>query len=164
MIFSEDVIKSLQGKMAIGHVRYSTTGSSLLSNAQPLVVHFQKGMLALAHNGNLTNFLELREELSNTGAVFQTTIDSEVILNLVARYYRHSLEDAIIKTMIDIRGAYALLIMAENKVIGVRDPYGIRPLCIGVLDGVTVFASRAVPGYNGAEFVRDVQPGVLVTL
>lgn len=164
-VFSEGVIKSLQGKMAIGHVRYSTTGSSLLSNAQPLVVHFQKGMLALAHNGNLTNALELREELSNTGAVFQTTIDSEVILNLIARYYRHSLEDAIMKTMIDIRGAYALLVMAENKVIGVRDPYGIRPLCIGILDGRYCFASESSAlDTIGAEFVRDVQPGELVTL
>lgn len=164
-IFSNDIISRLKGKMAIGHVRYSTTGSSLLANAQPLVVYFQKGMMALAHNGNLTNAVELREELGSQGTVFQTTIDSEVILNMIARYRRYSLEDAVIKTMIDLKGAYSLLIMAEDKIIGVRDPHGVRPLCIGRLNGRYCFASESCAlDTIGAEFVRDVQPGEVVTI
>lgn len=164
-IFSQDNLNSLQGKMAIGHVRYSTTGSSLLANAQPLVVHFQKGMMALAHNGNLTNAIEIRQELSCQGTVFQTTVDSEVILNMIARYRRHNLEDAIIKTMIDLQGGYALLIMAEDKIVGVRDPYGLRPLCIGSLGGRYCFASESCAlDTIGAEFVRDVEPGEVVTI
>lgn len=164
-VFSHDNLSELKGKMAIGHVRYSTTGSSLLANAQPLVVYFQKGMMALAHNGNLTNTAELREELGSKGTVFQTTIDSEVILNLIARYRRHCLEDAVIKTMIDIQGAYSILIMAEDKIIGVRDPRGIRPLCIGRLGERYCIASESSAlDTIGAEFVRDVEPGELVTI
>jgi len=164
-VFSPDLLAGLQGKMAIGHVRYSTTGSSLLSNAQPLVVHFQNGMMALAHNGNLTNAVEIRQELGSQGTVFQTTIDSEVILNMIARYRRHSLEDAIIKTMIDIKGAYALLIMAEDKIVGARDPHGLRPLCIGRLGERYCFASESCAlDTIGAEFVRDVKPGEVVTI
>lgn len=164
-VFSPERLQCLQGRMAIGHVRYSTTGSSFLANAQPLVVYFQNGMMALAHNGNLTNARELREALGNQGTVFQTTIDSEVILNMIARYRRHSLEDAIIKTMIDLKGAYSLLIMAEDKIIGVRDPHGVRPLCIGRLGERYCFASESSAlDTIGAEFVRDVEPGELVTL
>lgn len=164
-VFSDETIEKFQGKMAIGHVRYSTTGSSLLANAQPLVVYFQKGMMALAHNGNLTNALELREELGSQGTVFQTTIDSEVILNMIARYRRYSLEDAVIKTMIDLKGAYALLIMAEDKIIGVRDPHGVRPLCIGKLGNRYCFASEGCAlDTIGADFVRDVEPGEVVTI
>ncbi|UWG96185.1 amidophosphoribosyltransferase [Dehalobacter sp. DCM] len=164
-VFSPDTLTELQGKMAIGHVRYSTTGSSLLSNAQPLVVHFQKGMMALAHNGNLTNAVEIRQELGSQGTVFQTTIDSEVILNMIARYRLYSLEDAIIKAMIDLKGAYALLIMAEDKIIGARDPHGLRPLCIGRLGERYCFASESCAlDTIGAEFVRDVAPGELVTI
>lgn len=164
-VFSPDSLMTLQGKMAIGHVRYSTTGSSLLSNAQPLVVHFQKGMMALAHNGNLTNAVEIRQELGSQGTVFQTTIDSEVILNMIARYRLYSLEDAIIKAMIDLKGAYALLIMAEDKIIGARDPHGLRPLCIGRLGESFCFASESCAlDTIGAEFVRDVAPGELVTI
>jgi len=164
-VFSSEVLNDLQGKMAIGHVRYSTTGSSLLANAQPLVVHFQKGMMALAHNGNLTNAVELRAELCNQGTLFQTTIDSEVILNMIARNYRKCLEDAVIKSMIDLNGAYALLIMAEDRIIGVRDPYGIRPLCIGRLGERYCIASESCAlDTVGAKFVRDVQPGEVVTI
>lgn len=164
-VFSPEAINAFQADMAIGHVRYSTTGSSLLANAQPLTAYFQKGMMALAHNGNLTNAGELRGELGNQGAVFQTTIDSEVILNMIARYYRHCLEDALIKTMIDLKGAYAILVMAEDKIIGVRDPNGIRPLCIGRLGERYCFASESCAlDTVGAEFVRDVEPGELVTI
>ncbi|TGE33678.1 amidophosphoribosyltransferase [Desulfosporosinus sp. Sb-LF] len=164
-VFSDQDVKGLKGKMAIGHVRYSTTGSSLLANAQPLVVHYQKGMMALAHNGNLTNALEIREELGKNGAVFQTTIDSEVIINLVARYRRDSLEDALVKTMMDLRGAYALVILAEDKLFGIRDPHGFRPLCIGLIGGRYCLASESCAlDTIGAEFVRDVEPGEIVVI
>lgn len=164
-VFSDRDLKSLRGKMAIGHVRYSTTGSSLLANAQPLVVHYQEGMMSLAHNGNLTNALELREELGKNGAVFQTTVDSEVIINLVTRYRRDSLEDALVKTMMDLRGAYALVILAENKLFGIRDPHGLRPLCIGKIGERYCLASESCAlDTIGAEFVRDVQPGEIVVI
>ena len=164
-VFSDCIVESLKGKMAIGHVRYSTTGSSLVANAQPLVVHYQKGMMALAHNGNLTNAIELREELGKNGAVFQTTIDSEVIINLITRYRRESLEDAIVKTMMDLRGAYALVIMAEDKLFGLRDPHGVRPLCIGRMEDRYCLASESCAlDTIGAEFVRDVEPGEIVVI
>lgn len=164
-VFSERILNELSGKMAIGHVRYSTTGSSLVANAQPLVVHYQKGMMALAHNGNLANAAELREELVKDGAVFQTTVDTEVIINLIARYFRGCLEDALVKTMLDLRGAYALVILGENKLIGVRDPYGVRPLCIGQVGGRYCLASESCAlDTIGAEFVRDVVPGEIITI
>lgn len=164
-VFSDSIVEGLKGKMAIGHVRYSTTGSSLLANAQPLVVHYQKGMMALAHNGNLTNASDLREELGKNGAVFQTTVDSEVIINLITRYRRESLEDALVKTMMDLRGAYALVILAENKLFGIRDPQGVRPLCIGKLGNRYCLASESCAlDTIGAEFVRDVEPGEIVII
>ena len=162
-VFSDHVVDCLKGKMAIGHVRYSPKGSKLLANAQPLVVHYQKGMMALAHNGSLTNALELREELGKNGAVFQTTIDSEVMINLITRYRRESLEDALLKTMMDLRGAYALVILAEDKLIGLRDPHGVRPLCIGRIgDGYCLASESCALDTIGAEFVRDVEPGEIV--
>ncbi|EGW39385.1 amidophosphoribosyltransferase [Desulfosporosinus sp. OT] len=164
-VFSDRVVEGLKGKMAIGHVRYSTTGSSLLANAQPLVVHYQKGMMALAHNGNLTNAADLREELGKNGAVFQTTIDSEVIINLITRYRRESLEDALVKTMLDLRGAYALVILAEDKLFGLRDPHGVRPLCIGRMGDRYCLASESCAlDTIGAEFIRDVEPGEIVVI
>ena len=164
-VFSDCIVESLKGKMAIGHVRYSTTGSSLLANAQPLVVHYQKGMMALAHNGNLTNAAELREELGKNGAVFQTTVDSEVVINLITRYRRDSLEDALVKTMMDLRGAYALVILAEDKLFGLRDPHGVRPLCIGRIEDRYCLASESCAlDTIGAEFVRDVEPGEIVVI
>lgn len=164
-VFSDSIVEGLKGKMAIGHVRYSTTGSSLLANAQPLVLHYQKGMMALAHNGNLTNALELREELGKNGAVFQTTIDSEVIINLITRYRRDSLEDALVKTMMDLRGAYALVILAEDKLFGIRDPHGVRPLCIGLMGDHYCLASESCAlDTVGAVFVRDVEPGEIIVI
>lgn len=164
-VFSDRIIDSLKGKMAIGHVRYSTTGSSLLANAQPLVVHYQKGMMALAHNGNLSNAAELREELGKNGAVFQTTVDSEVIINMITRYRRESLEDALVKTMMDLKGAYALVILAEDKLFGIRDPHGVRPLCIGRLGKNYCLASESCAlDTIGAAFIRDVEPGEIVVI
>lgn len=158
-------IESLAGNIAIGHVRYSTTGGSALMNAQPLVFHYLKGMVALAHNGNLTNTVELKKRLETYGSVFQTTTDTEVIANLMARYSQDSMEDALAKSMIDAKGAYALIIMTEKQMIGLRDGMGIRPLCIGRLNGDYVLASEsAALDTVGAEFIRDVNPGEMVVI
>ena len=158
-------IDDLPGNIAVGHVRYSTTGGSALVNAQPLVFHYLNGMLALAHNGNLTNTVELRKRLATYGSVIQTTTDTEVIANLLARYSQDTLEDGLAKCMIDIKGAFALIIMTEDRLVGVRDQMGIRPLCIGDLDGDYVLASEsAALDTVGAKFVRDVKPGEIVVI
>lgn len=158
-------IDQLRGNIAIGHVRYSTTGGSGLVNAQPLVFHYLKGIVALAHNGNLTNTVELKKRLETYGSVFQTTTDTEIIANLMARYSQDSLEDALAKAMIDVRGAFALLIMTEDRLVGVRDKMGIRPLCIGKLGGDYILASEsAALDTVGAELIRDVNPGEIVVI
>lgn len=163
--FSPEIIDKLRGHIAIGHVRYSTTGSSLLVNAQPLVFRYLNGMLALAHNGNLVNAGELRTRLATFGSVFQTTTDTEIIVNLLARYGQDSMEDALVKSMIDIKGAYALVLMNEHKLVGVRDPLGIRPLCLGSLGGNYVLASESCAlDTVGAEFVRDIKPGEIIVI
>lgn len=164
-VFSEEVLTRLTGNMAVGHVRYSTTGSSLVVNAQPLVCYYGKGMLALAHNGNLTNVAELRGSLASNGSVFQTTNDSEVIMNLIAKYSQTGIEDAILKCMVDIRGSYSLVVMTEDKLIGVRDPYGVRPLCLGKMGDAYVLASETCAlDTIGAEMIRDVEPGEIVVI
>jgi len=164
-VFSPEILDRLTGRAAIGHVRYSTTGSSLLANAQPLVFRYLKGMLALAHNGNLVNAGELRQRLATFGSVFQSTTDTEVIANLLARYGQDSLEDALVKSMIDLKGAYALVIITEDKLVGVRDPLGIRPLCLGVIGDSYVLASESCAfDTMGAEFLRDIEPGEIVVI
>lgn len=164
-VFSPEIIEKLPGHMALGHVRYSTTGSSSVVNAQPLVFRYLKGMIGLAHNGNLVNAGELRTRLATNGSVFQTTTDTEVIVNLLARYGQDRLEDALVKCMIDIKGAYSLIIMTENSLIGVRDPFGIRPLCLGQLNGNYVLASESCAlDTIGAVKLRDVEPGEIVLL
>lgn len=164
-VFKEHHLDSLTGCMAIGHVRYSTTGASLAINAQPLVFRYAKGMLAVAHNGNLTNARELRTALANTGSIFQSTIDTEVLVNLIARYCGNSIEEAIMKLMIDVKGSYSLVVMSEDKLIGVRDPYGNRPLCLGRLEEAYVIASETCAlDTVGAEFIRDIEPGEIVVV
>ncbi|MDT3699313.1 MAG: amidophosphoribosyltransferase [Thermincola sp.] len=164
-VFAEDVLARMKGSMAIGHVRYSTTGSSLVVNAQPLVAYYAKGMIALAHNGNLTNIAELRSTLTSGGSVFQTTNDSEAIVNLIARYGQSKIEDALLKCMVDIKGAYSLVVMTEDKLIGVRDPLGMRPLCLGKLGDAYVLASESCAlDTVGAELIRDVEPGEIVII
>ena len=151
--------------IAIGHVRYSTTGSSLLMNTQPLIANYSGGKLSLAHNGNLTNAAEVRHKLEESGSVFQTSIDTEVILNLIARSRAGSIEERIVESLKQVKGAYCLTIMTENKLIGARDPQGFRPLCIGKLEDGWVLSSETC-GLDviGAEFVRDVAPGEIVTI
>lgn len=165
-VFSEDILKKLTGSMAIGHVRYSTTGSSLALNAQPLVCRYLQGSVALAHNGNLTNANELGEKLANNGSVFQSSIDSELIVNLIARYGQNSIEESLMKAMIDIKGSYSLVVMTEEKLIGVRDPFGNRPLCIGKLgqEGYVLASESCALDTIGAEFLRDVEPGEIVII
>ncbi|MDD2620363.1 MAG: amidophosphoribosyltransferase [Syntrophomonadaceae bacterium] len=158
-------LKELKGNIAIGHVRYSTTGGSSLVNTQPLVFHYLNGMVGLAHNGNLVNTVELRKRLATYGSVFQTTTDTEVVANLLARYSQDVMEDALAKCMIDMKGAFALVIMTEDRLVGVRDQMGIRPLCLGSLNGSYVLASESSAlDTVGARFVRDVNPGEIVVI
>ncbi len=152
--------------IAIGHVRYSTTGSSLLANTQPLLVNYAGGRIALAHNGNLTNAAAIRHEMEQSGTIFQTSIDSEVIVNLIARSRAEHLEDRIIESLRRIKGAYTLTIMTEDKLIGARDPQGFRPLCIGrTPEGGWIISSETcgIDVVDG-EFVRDVAPGEMVVI
>lgn len=166
-VFTQERLESLKGNIGVGHVRYSTTGSSMRENAQPLVINYVKGTLGLAHNGNLINAVELKQELSNTGAIFQTTIDSEVIAYLVARerLNAHSVESAVKNAMIKIKGAYSLIVMSPRKLIGARDPFGFKPLSIGKRDNAYFLSSETCAlDTIGAEFVRDVLPGEIVTI
>ena len=134
-IFSEEILSRLPGHIAIGHVRYSTTGSSELKNAQPLVVDFESGSISIAHNGNLVNAHELKRELEVSGSIFQSSMDTEVIVHLIARSRKERIEDRIVDALNQVRGAYSLLFMTRDKLIGVRDPHGIRPLALGKMKG-----------------------------
>ncbi len=166
-VFTPDVIESLHGNIGVGHVRYSTAGSSTRENAQPLVLNYVKGTLAMAHNGNLVNAPELRHELEYTGAIFQTTIDSEVIAYHIARarIKTPTVELAVAEAMKKLKGAYSLVIMSPRKLIGARDPFGFKPLCIGKRDNAYILASETCALETiGAEFVRDVEPGEIVTI
>jgi len=164
-VFSQGSLDQMPGHIAIGHVRYSTTGSSQPINAQPLVFRYARGTLGLAHNGNITNIWELRSQLTSTGSVFQSSTDSEVIVNLIARYSQNALEEALAKCMIDVKGAYSLLIITEDSLIAVRDPYGFRPLCLGKLgDGYVVASESCALDTVGAQKVRDIKPGEIVII
>lgn len=165
-VLGEQQLNSLEGHLAIGHVRYSTTGSSLPINAQPLMFRYAGGMIGLGHNGNLTNAAELRNRLAYAGAIFQSTTDSEIIVHMIARYYQTSLVNAIIKCMVSLEGAYSLVILTENQIIAVRDPYGFRPLCIGVFDGggYVVASESCALDTVGAKLLRDVNPGEIVII
>lgn len=165
--FTAERLEKLKGNIGVGHVRYSTAGSSTRENAQPLVLNYVKGTLGLAHNGNLINAQELRRELAYSGAIFQTTIDSEVIAYYIARERLNSgsVEEAAGRVMERIKGAYSLVIMSPRKLIGVRDPFGFRPLCIGRRDNTYLLSSESCAlDTVGAEFVRDVLPGEIVTI
>lgn len=164
-VFSKENIDDLEGNVGIGHVRYSTIGNSDACNAQPFVANFSSGYMALAHNGNLINALELRKELEDEGRILQTTSDSEIILHLIAKYYRNGLVESLVKTIEKIKGSYALVILMEDKLIGIRDKNGIRPLCIGVKDGNYYLSSESCAlDVIGAELIRDVEPGEIVII
>ncbi len=165
--FTEERLQSMRGDIGVGHARYSTAGESTRENAQPLVLNYVKGTLALAHNGNLINALSLRHDLEYTGAIFQTTIDSEVIAYHIARERLRSgtVEEAVQRATRKMQGAYSLVVMSPRKLIGARDPYGFRPLCIGKRDNSYIIASETCAlDTIGAELVRDVYPGEVVTV
>lgn len=166
-VFTPEILEKLKGDIGVGHVRYSTAGSSTRENAQPLVLNYVKGTLGLAHNGNLINTPELRHELEYTGAIFQTTIDSEIIAYLIARERLNSksVEEAVGRAMKKIKGAYSLIVMSPRKLIGARDPFGFKPLCIGKRDNAYILASETCAlDTVGATFIRDVEPGEIVTI
>jgi amidophosphoribosyltransferase len=164
-VFDGTILHGLVGEAAVGHTRYSTTGSSHLRNAQPLTVDCGRGQIAIAHNGNLTNAAQLREELEGKGSIFQTTVDSEIILHLMAQPTLGAAENNLIQTIRRIEGAYSLVIMTENELIGVRDPHGFRPLCIGKLDHGWVLSSESCAlDLIHAKFIREVEPGEIVII
>lgn len=166
-VFTPETLDALKGNIGVGHVRYSTAGSSTRENAQPLVLNYVKGTLALAHNGNLVNAPELRRELAYSGAIFQTTIDTEVIAYHIARerVRAKTAEEAVANAMKKIKGAYSLVIASPRKLIGARDPQGFKPLCIGRRDNAYILTSETCAlDTIGAEFVRDVLPGEIVTI
>ena len=157
----------MAGDIGVGHVRYSTAGASVAENTQPLVLNYIKGTLSMAHNGNLVNALELRNELEMNGAIFQTSIDSEVIAYLIARERLKTgkVEEAVKNAMVKLKGAYSLVVASPRKLIGARDPFGFRPLCIGKRDNAYVLSSESCAlDTVGAEFIRDVEPGEIVTI
>ncbi len=162
---NEAVMRRLKGLQAVGHVRYSTTGETLLRNVQPLFAEMEFGGLALGHNGNLTNALGLRRQLVRRGCLFQSTTDTEVIIHLIAISLYSTVEDRLIDALRQIEGAYSLVVQTKDAVIGVRDPLGIRPLVLGRLDGAWCLASETCAlDIIGAEFVRDVEPGEILVL
>ena len=164
-VFKEDVMNRLKGSNAIGHTRYSTAGDSNEGNAQPIVVKCTYGTVALVHNGNLINAVSLREGLERQGAIFQSTSDSEVILHLLARSQASDLMDALAETLLQVKGAFSLLLLTEDSLIGVRDANGFRPLNIGKLNGSYVLASETCAfDLIGASYVREVEPGEIVLI
>lgn len=164
-IFDDKILDSLKGNIALGHVRYSTTGSSVIANAQPFRIRHAGKCLAIAHNGNLVNAHSIRRELEDTGSIFQTSMDSEIVLHLVAKSLKEGIETAMVNTMARIKGAYSLVIMTEDALIAVRDPNGFRPLCLGRLNGGYVIASETCAfDLVQAEYIRDVEPGEILII
>lgn len=159
-VFSEKRLRRLPGHISIGHNRYSTAGSSVLRNVQPIVANFALGTLAIAHNGNLVNAIELRESLENEGAIFQSSSDSEVIVHLIAHAKGEDFYERVLHALKQINGAFSLLIMREKELIAVRDPYGVRPLSLGVKNGAYIIASETCAfDLIGATYIRDIEPG-----
>lgn len=164
-VFTEDILKKLKGPVAIGHVRYSTTGSSVTKNVQPLLINHKKGFIAVAHNGNLTNSVSLRNELEDSGSILQTTMDSELILHLLVKDQLNNYRSKMIPALSRIEGAYSFVLLINDTIYAMRDPFGFRPLCIGKIDDAYVVASETCAlDMIGASYVRDVEPGEVVVL
>ncbi len=164
-IFSESKLQKLYGNIAIGHNRYSTTGSSTLKNVQPILAKYSLGSIAIAHNGNLVNAAQLRSELEREGAIFQSNSDSEVIVHLIAHANFGTLHDRVLEAVRQISGAFSLVIMAEREIIAVRDPRGFRPLSLGRYDGAWIVGSETCAfDLIGAEYVRDIEPGEMLVI
>ena len=164
-VFQAEQLQKLTGKVGIGHVRYSTTGSSEIKNAQPFQVDYARGSLAIAHNGNLVNTRQLRSRLEEAGSIFQSTMDSEIIVHLVAMSRGATFEEALIESVEQLEGAYSLILLTQKQMIGLRDPRGFRPLCLGKLNGSYVLASETCAlDLIEAEYVREVEPGEIVII
>ena len=164
-VFQGEQLQKLTGKVAIGHVRYSTTGGSEIKNAQPFQVDYARGSLAISHNGNLVNTLQLRRRLEKAGSIFQSTMDSEIIVHLVAKSRGATFEEALIESVEQLEGAYSLILLTQKQMIGLRDPRGFRPLCLGKLNGSYVLASETCAlDLIQAEYVREVEPGEIVII
>ena len=164
-VFNEEILSKLKGHIALGHVRYSTTGSSLISNAQPFRIQYSGKSFAIAHNGNLVNAVRLRNELEKRGSIFQTTMDSEIILHLIAKELNKGIENAVLRTMKRVKGAYSLVIMTEDSLIAIRDPNGFRPLCLGKINSGYVIASETCAlDLVEAKYVRDIMPGEILII
>ena len=164
-IFKEEVLERLKGHMALGHVRYSTTGSSLLVNAQPFRIRHAGKTLAIAHNGNLVNARQIRTGLESQGSIFQTTSDSGVVLHLAAKAMRKGLEEAMVQAMGQVKGAYSMVIMTEDSLIALRDPHGFRPLCLGRLNsGYVITSETCALDLVEATYIREVEPGEILII
>lgn len=164
-VFREENLKKLKGHVAIGHVRYSTTGSSIVKNVQPLLINHKKGFIAVAHNGNLTNSVELRNELEDAGSILQTTMDSELIVHFLVKDQKNNYNEKILPILSRLEGAYSFVLMINDAIYAVRDPHGFRPLCIGKLDGAYVVASETCAlDMVQAAYIRDVEPGEVVII
>lgn len=162
-VFNEQSLSALHGNLAIGHVRYSTTGSSMLKNAQPFLVSHAGMALAIAHNGNLTNAHGLRQSLEKKGSIFQSTMDSEIFIHLIAHSLEQGFESALIHALSQVQGAYSMLLLTQDQLIGARDPHGFRPLCLGKLNGAYVLASETCAlDLIEAQYVRDIEPGEII--
>jgi amidophosphoribosyltransferase len=164
-IFQHDILSRLEGRLAIGHNRYSTAGSTVLKNCQPFVVEWAQGALAIAHNGNLVNAEELREKLERRGSIFQSTSDTEVIIHLIAASTGVTLLERIVNALSQVRGAYSLAFLTEDKLIAARDPHGFRPLVLGrVGDGWVVASETCAFDLIGARYEREIEPGEIVMI
>jgi amidophosphoribosyltransferase len=164
-VFNTERILKLPGPLAIGHNRYSTAGKSELVNAQPCMINYSAGSLALAHNGNLVNSETIRKELGTRGAIFQSTNDSEVIVHLMAKSKAETFQDRAAEALRQVSGAYSLVLMTETELLAARDPHGFRPLCLGKLDGAYIVASETcVMDLIEAEFIREIEPGELILI
>jgi len=163
-VFTEQTLDTLKGHIAIGHVRYSTTGSSVLRNAQPFVVYHLGRTLAIGHNGNIINAYQLRRQLEEDGAIFQSTMDSEIIVHLWVRYFHLGIEEGLAKALSKVKGAYSLVLMTEDTLIAARDPLGFRPLCLGKLKngGYVVASETCALDLIEAEYIRDIEPGEII--
>jgi amidophosphoribosyltransferase len=164
-IFSDTILKGLKGDIAIGHNRYSTTGANNISNTQPIFAEINKGKIALVHNGNLVNAGQVKRELGDSGSIFMSTTDSEIIIHLIARNQKRSLIDAIIDSLSILKGAFSLIFMTEKSMIGVRDPMGVRPLVLGKIRSGYILASETVAlDLVEAEFIREIEPGEMIII
>src|SRR3989338_2938318 len=164
-VFDEEGLKKLKCHLAIGHVRYSTTGSSTIKNVQPLLINHKKGFIAVAHNGNITNSVELKNELEDAGSILQTTMDSELIVHLLVKDQKNNYKEKMVPIASRLEGAYSFVLMINDAIYAIRDPYGFRPLCIGKLDDAYIVASETCAlDMIQAEYVRDVEPGETIVI